>query len=67
MEPSEKIFAIDSHIGATGSGYIGDILQLINELRIEAQKHRLSFESAVDIGSLAKHLDHFCITTQSMQ
>lgn len=56
VEPSEKIFAIDGHVGATGSGYIGDILQLIDELRLEAQKHRLSFESPIDVGSLAKHL-----------
>ena len=59
IDPAEKIFAIDSHVGATGSGYIGDILQLIEELRMEAQKHRLSFESPIDIGSLAKHLGSF--------
>jgi proteasome alpha subunit len=59
IDPAEKIFAIDSHIGATGSGYIGDILQLIDELRLEAQKHRLNFESQVDVGSLAKHLGSF--------
>lgn len=59
MEPTEKIFAIDSHVGATGSGYIGDILQLIDELRLEAQKHRLSFESPADVGSLAKHLGSY--------
>lgn len=56
VEPSEKVFTIDSHAGATGSGYIGDILQLIDELRLEAQKHRLTFESPIDVGSLAKHL-----------
>jgi proteasome alpha subunit len=56
MEPTEKVFPIDGHVGATGSGYIGDILQLIDELRLEAQKHRLSFESPIDIGSLTKHL-----------
>jgi proteasome alpha subunit len=59
IDPAEKIFAIDGHIGATGSGYIGDILQLIEELRMEAQKHRLSFESPIDVGSLAKHLGSF--------
>jgi proteasome alpha subunit len=59
VEPSEKIFAIDGHVGATGSGYIGDILQLIDELRLEAQKHRLSFESPIDVGSLAKHLGSY--------
>lgn len=59
IDPAEKIFSIDGHIGATGSGYIGDILQLIEELRLEAQKHRLSFESPIDVGSLAKHLGSF--------
>jgi len=59
IDPAEKIFTIDSHVGATGSGYIGDILQLIEELRMEAQKHRLSFESPIDVGSLAKHLGSF--------
>jgi len=59
IDPAEKIFAIDGHAGATGSGYIGDILQLIEELRLEAQKHRLNFESPIDVGSLAKHLGSY--------
>lgn len=59
VDSAEKIFQIDGHVGATGSGYIGDILQLIDELRLEAQKHRLSFESPIDIGSLAKHLGSY--------
>ena len=59
IDPAEKIFTIDGHVGATGSGYIGDILQLIEELRLEAQKHRLSFESPIDVGSLAKHMGSF--------
>jgi proteasome alpha subunit len=59
IDPAEKIFVIDGHVGATGSGYIGDILQLIEELRLEAQKHRLNFESPIDVGSLAKHLGTF--------
>ncbi len=59
IDPAEKIFLVDGHVGATGSGYIGDILQLIDELRLEAQKHRLNFESPIDVGSLAKHLGSF--------
>ncbi len=59
MEPSEKIFPIDFHIGATGSGYIGDILQLIDTLRVESQKHRLTYESSIDVDSLAKHLSSY--------
>src|SRR5574340_1082789 len=59
MEPSEKIFPIDFHIGATGAGYIGDILQLIDTLRLESQKHRLTYESPIDVDSLAKHLSTY--------
>jgi proteasome alpha subunit len=59
IEPSEKIFSIDYHAGATGAGYIGDILQLIDTLRLEAQKHKLTYESPIDIDSLAKHLSTY--------
>ena len=37
VEPAEKIFTIDGHIGATGSGYIGDILQLIDEIQLHTK------------------------------
>src|SRR5919108_5224588 len=59
VDPAEKVFTIDRHVGATGSGYIGDILQLIDELRLEAQKHRLTFESPIDVNSLAKHIGSY--------
>ena len=59
IEPSEKIFPIDHHIGVTGSGYIGDILQLIDTLRLESQNHRLTYETPIDVDSLAKHLSSF--------
>jgi proteasome alpha subunit len=59
VDPNEKIFTIDKHIGATGSGYIADIEQLIEELRLQAQKHRLSYESPIDIKSLVKHLSTY--------
>jgi proteasome alpha subunit len=59
VEPAEKIFTIDEHIGATGAGYIGDILLLIDEIRLAAQRHRLNFESPIDVGSLAKHLSSY--------
>jgi len=59
IEPSEKIFSIDYHVGATGAGYIGDILQLIDTLRLESQKHKLTYESPIDIDSLAKHLSTY--------
>jgi proteasome alpha subunit len=59
VEPSEKIFTIDGHVGATGSGYIGDILQLIDEMRIAAQKYRFTYDSPIDIKSLARQLSSY--------
>jgi proteasome alpha subunit len=59
VEPSEKIFTIDDNVGATGSGYIGDILQLVDEIRLHAQKHRVSFETPIEIGSLARHISSY--------
>src|SRR2546426_12835258 len=41
MEPAEKVFVVDVHIGATGSGYIGDVTTLLDQLRVAAQRHRL--------------------------
>src|SRR6476659_10428923 len=59
VDPNEKIFTIDKHIGATGAGYIADIEQFIEEIRLQAQKHRLSYESPIDVKSLAKHLSTY--------
>src|SRR5256712_3542475 len=42
MEPAEKVFVVDEHIGATGSGYIGDVTTLLDQLRVAAQRHRLA-------------------------
>ncbi len=59
IDPSEKVFLIDDHIGATGAGYIGDVLKLIQELRIEAQKHNLSFGSPIDVKTAAETLSSY--------
>ncbi len=59
VDPNEKIFTIDKHIGATGAGYIADIEQLIEEIRLQAQKHRLSYESPIDIKTVAKYLSTY--------
>lgn len=59
VEPAEKIFSIDGHVGATGSGYIGDILKLIDEMRIAAQKYRFTYDSPIDIKSLARQLSSY--------
>ncbi len=48
MEPAEKVFVVDEHIGATGSGYIGDVTTLLDQLRVAAQRHRLVYDEPID-------------------
>ncbi len=59
IDPSEKVFLVDDHIGATGAGYIGDVLKLIQELRVEAQKHNLTFGSPIDVKTAAESLSSY--------
>ena len=59
VDPAEKIYQIDDHLGATGAGYIGDVLKLIQELRVESQKHRLTFDSQVDVKTAAEDLSAY--------
>jgi proteasome alpha subunit len=59
VDPAEKIYQIDEHLGATGAGYIGDVLKLIQELRLNAQKHRLTFDSPVDIKTASEELSSY--------
>src|SRR3989454_9901089 len=59
LEPAEKVFVVDEHVGATGSGYIGDVNSLVDEIRIQAQRHRLVYDIPIDVGSLARHLGEY--------
>jgi proteasome alpha subunit len=55
-ESVEKIFEIDSHIGATASGIISDARVLIDEARIKAQQHRITYGSGTDVLSIVKRI-----------
>jgi proteasome alpha subunit len=59
VDPAEKIYQIDEHLGATGAGYIGDVLKLIQELRLQAQKHRLTFDSPIDVKTASEELSSY--------
>jgi proteasome alpha subunit len=59
VDPFDKIFEIDEHVGATGSGYISDMLRLVDELRVEAQQHRLTMGTPIDIYTLSKRIGQF--------
>jgi len=59
LDPIEKIHMIDDNIGAAGAGFTGDINLLIDQARIESQKHRLVFEDPIDVKSVVNHLGDF--------
>ena len=59
MEPAEKVYVVDDHIGATGSGYIGDVTTLLDQLRVAAQRHRLVYDLPIDVGTLSRNLSEY--------
>ncbi len=65
-ESVEKIFEVDSHILATGSGIMSDAHVLIERARVKAQQHRITFDNPVDVLSVVKDIASLNqITTQS--
>lgn len=59
MDPLEKIHIIDENIGVAGAGFTGDINLLIDEARLEAQRHRIVFEDPIDVKSIVDHITQF--------
>lgn len=59
MDPLEKIHIIDENIGVAGAGFTGDINLLIDEARLEAQRHRIVFEDPIDVKSIVNHITQF--------
>ncbi len=51
MEPAEKVFVVDDHIGATGS--------VLDQLRVAAQRHRLVYDEPIDVGTLSRNLSEY--------
>lgn len=50
----EKVFIIDTHVGATFSGLGHDGRVLIDYARLIAVRHRLTFDEAIDVELLAR-------------
>jgi proteasome alpha subunit len=59
MEPAEKVFVVDDHVGATGSGYIGDVTTILDQVRVAAQRHRLVYDEPIDVGTLSRNLSEY--------
>jgi proteasome alpha subunit len=64
-ESHEKIFQIDKHIAASSSGLVADARKLIDFARLEAQKHRLTYDEEIPVEMLSKKVgDHIQFFTQ---
>jgi proteasome alpha subunit len=50
----KKIFQVDSHICVTASGLIADARRLVDGARVDAQRHRITYNEAPDIDLIAR-------------
>src|SRR5712691_4483241 len=54
MEPAEKVYVVDDHVGATGSGSFGGVATLLVRLRGAAQRHRPGDDTPIDSGTSSR-------------
>lgn len=52
----EKLFKIDEHMGVVAAGLLADARVLVNQLRVNAQINRITYEEPIDVWSLSKIL-----------
>lgn len=51
---AEKIFQIDEHIGAVAAGLLADARIIVNQSRVRAQVHKITYEESIDVWTLAR-------------
>ncbi|MFA5106048.1 MAG: archaeal proteasome endopeptidase complex subunit alpha [Candidatus Micrarchaeia archaeon] len=55
-ESMKKIFEIDAHIAATASGLIADARRLIDIARLDAQRHKITYDEPASSEQISKNL-----------
>lgn len=61
----EKIYQLDSHIVSASSGLVADARKLVDLARLEAQKHKLTYDEAISVEMISKKIgDHIQAYTQ---
>ena len=53
-ESLKKVFEIDNHIAVTASGLIADARRLVDIARLDAQRHRITYNEAVSVETIAR-------------
>jgi len=55
-ESADKIYEIDEHIMASAAGILSDARILINQSRVIAQQHRVTYDSPIDVESIIREI-----------
>ncbi|MFH1222455.1 MAG: archaeal proteasome endopeptidase complex subunit alpha [Candidatus Micrarchaeota archaeon] len=50
----KKVFEVDEHIAVTASGLIADARRLVETARVEAQKHRITYNEPAPVETIAR-------------
>lgn len=53
-DSTEKIFQVDDHIGAVACGLLADARVIINQARVKAQVHKITYQESIDVWTLAR-------------
>ena len=53
-DSAEKIFQVDEHIGAVAAGLLADARIIVNQARVKAQVHKITYEESIDTWTLAR-------------
>jgi len=56
QKSADKIYEIDKHIMASAAGILSDARILINQTRIIAQQHRVTYDSSIDVESIIREI-----------
>jgi proteasome alpha subunit len=55
-ESSDKIYEIDEHIMSSAAGILSDARILINQTRLIAQQHKITYDSPIDVESVIREI-----------
>jgi len=53
-DSTEKIFQVDDHIAAVAAGLLADARVIVNQARVKAQVHKITYEESIDVWTLAR-------------
>ncbi len=53
-ESLKKIFEVDEHIAVTASGLIADARRLVETARVDAQRHRITYNESAGVETIAR-------------